>query len=149
MRRARREGFPRHRLQRKPIVSNPGMHHGTCVTHVPRCMSGWRGKRSRHSRGMHNSQFYVSGKRPKAKTGVSHGMGQVTFLKRVWSVKFHWPIKLTGVWNHVCLIKTFMFFEGVGNSTHNILPIHQNVCILSGPSDIYMHQWTNFGSGNC
>ena len=32
--------FPRRRLQRKPPVSDPGMHHGTCVTHVPWCMSG-------------------------------------------------------------------------------------------------------------
>ena len=32
--------FPRRRFQRKPLVSDPGMHHGTCVTHVPRCMSG-------------------------------------------------------------------------------------------------------------
>ena len=32
--------YPRHRLQRKPLVSDPGMHHGTCVTHVPWCMSG-------------------------------------------------------------------------------------------------------------
>ena len=32
--------FPRHRLQRKPRSSDPGMHHGTCVTHVPWCMSG-------------------------------------------------------------------------------------------------------------
>ena len=35
-----RERFPRHRLQLKPPVSDPGMHHGTCVTHVPWCMSG-------------------------------------------------------------------------------------------------------------
>ena len=35
-----RERFPRYRLQRKPPVSNPGMHHGTCVAHVPRCKSG-------------------------------------------------------------------------------------------------------------
>ena len=27
-------------FQRKPLVSDPGMHHGTCVTHVPWCMSG-------------------------------------------------------------------------------------------------------------
>ena len=56
-----------------PWVSDPDMHHGTCVTHVPWCMLGSltsgflrsrrRGKRSRHSRRMHNSQFYVSGKR--------------------------------------------------------------------------------------
>ena len=32
--------FPRRRFQRKPIVGDPGMHHGTCVTHVPWCMSG-------------------------------------------------------------------------------------------------------------
>ena len=27
-------------LKRKPLVSDPDMHHGTCVTHVPWCMSG-------------------------------------------------------------------------------------------------------------
>ena len=32
--------FPCRRFQRKPLVSDPGMHHGTCVTHVPWCMSG-------------------------------------------------------------------------------------------------------------
>ena len=59
-----------------PRVSDPDMHHGTCVTHVPWCMPGlltsgflwsrWRGKRSRHSRRMRNPQFYVYGKRPIA-----------------------------------------------------------------------------------
>ena len=39
MRRECRERFPRHRFQRKPPVSDPGMHHGTCVAHVPWCMS--------------------------------------------------------------------------------------------------------------
>ena len=55
-------------------VSDPDMHHGTCMPHVPWCMPGslssgflwsrWRRKRFRHSRRMRNSQFYVSGKRP-------------------------------------------------------------------------------------
>ena len=40
MRRECWERFARHRLQRKPVVSDPGMHHGTCVTHVPWCRSG-------------------------------------------------------------------------------------------------------------
>ena len=54
-----------------PWVSDPDMHHGTCVTHVPWCMPGsltrgflwthWREKRSRHSRRMRNPQFCVSG----------------------------------------------------------------------------------------
>ena len=54
-----------------PQVRDPDMHHGTCVTHVPWCMSGsltcgflWNRRRSRHSRRMRNLQFYVSGKRP-------------------------------------------------------------------------------------
>ena len=48
----------------QPRFSNPDMHHGTRVTHVPWCMSGsltsgflwsrWRRKRSRHSRRMRN-----------------------------------------------------------------------------------------------
>ena len=59
-----------------PRFSDPDMHHGTCVAHVPWCMSGsltsgflwrwWRGRRSRHSRRMCNPQFCVSGKRPMA-----------------------------------------------------------------------------------
>ena len=40
MHRECRGRFPRHRLQRKPLISDPGMHHGTCVTHMPWCMSG-------------------------------------------------------------------------------------------------------------
>ena len=56
-----------------PRVSDPDMHHGTCVRHVPWCMPGsltrgflwshWRGKRSRHSRRMRNPQTCVYGKR--------------------------------------------------------------------------------------
>ena len=40
MRRECRERFPRHQLQRTPLVNDHGMHHSTCVTHVPWCMSG-------------------------------------------------------------------------------------------------------------
>ena len=57
-----------------PRVSDLDMHHVTCVTRVPWCISGsltsgflwrrWRGKLSRHSRRMRNPQFYVSGKKP-------------------------------------------------------------------------------------
>ena len=57
-----------------PGMSDPDMHHGTCVTHLSWCMPGsltsgvlwgrWRGKRSRHSRHMRNPHFYVSSKRP-------------------------------------------------------------------------------------
>ena len=33
------ESFPRHWLQKKPLVSDPSMHQGTCVTDIPWCMS--------------------------------------------------------------------------------------------------------------
>ena len=39
MRRECRRRFPRDR-QRKPLVSDPGMHHGACITQMPRCLSG-------------------------------------------------------------------------------------------------------------
>ena len=39
MRRECRERFPHHWLHRKQLVSDPGMHHGTCITHVLWCMS--------------------------------------------------------------------------------------------------------------
>ena len=63
MRRECRERFPCHHLQRKPRVSDPGMHHGTCVTaralmHVGIANLRWRGKRSRHSWCMRNPQFF-------------------------------------------------------------------------------------------
>ena len=71
MRRECRKRFPRHRLQRKPIISDPGMHHDTCVTYpgwltcgLPIQIQTWQGKRSRHSRCIRNLQFHVSGKRP-------------------------------------------------------------------------------------
>ena len=57
-----------------PWVSDPDMHHGTCMAHVPWCLPGsltssflwsrWREKRSRCSQGMRNPQFYVPDKRP-------------------------------------------------------------------------------------
>ena len=59
-----------------PRVSDPDMHQGTCVMHVPWCMPGsltrdlfwsrWRGKSSRYSRRIRNPHFYVSGERPIA-----------------------------------------------------------------------------------
>ena len=52
-------------------VSNLNVHHGTCLTHVPRCILGsltsdflwsrWRGKRSRHSRCIHSVTYLVRG----------------------------------------------------------------------------------------
>ena len=60
--------FPRRRFQMKQLVSDPGMHHGTCVTHVPWCMSGsltcGDGKTFPAFLAHAHPQFCVSGKRP-------------------------------------------------------------------------------------
>ena len=45
-----RERFPRHLLQRTPPVSDPGMHYGTGVTHVPNLnVPGIHGARTTHN----------------------------------------------------------------------------------------------------
>ena len=76
MRQECRERFLHHQLQRKPLVSDS-------VRHVEIAKLWCRGKSSRHSRRMRNSQFYVSGKRPMVRYGV-------TMVQRVHEVKpFH------------------------------------------------------------
>ena len=40
MRQECQQRFLRHRRQGTPLVNDPGMHHGTCVTHVPWCLLG-------------------------------------------------------------------------------------------------------------
>ena len=100
-----------------PRVSDSDMHQGTCGTHVPWCMPGWRargflwiwwrGKHSRHSRCMRNPQFYVSGKRPKA-NDVRHSSWTRaiswywTWLKRHYLViSFRWNIVTYSEWKNM------------------------------------------------
>ena len=82
-------------------VSDPDMHHGTCVTHVPWCMSGsltsgfhwsrWWGKHSRHSRRMLNPQFCLSRKRPITWANIRQDLWVLPYdmTKRRW-VKPRW-----------------------------------------------------------
>ena len=63
MRRECRDGFPRHWLQRKPLVTDPGVHQGMCVMHVPwrmsgslTCGSGIANPRFRHYRRVRNQR---------------------------------------------------------------------------------------------
>ena len=67
-----------------PRVSDPDMHHVTCVTHVPWCIPGsltsgflwsrWQAKRSRYSQRIRNTQFYVFGTRPIERWLTFHRM---------------------------------------------------------------------------
>ena len=63
--------------------------------HVPGLLTGgflwsrWRGRRSRHSRGMRNPQFYVSGKRPISIVAVQAGQqGRISPVNTHTSIIF-------------------------------------------------------------
>ena len=68
---------PRRRFQTKPLVSDPGMHHGTCVTHGIAYL-WWRGKRSRHSRRMRTRNFAYLARGPKIKEGPNSPCGLIS-----------------------------------------------------------------------
>ena len=105
-------------------VSDPDMHHGTCVTHVPWRMPGsltngflWsqrRGKRSRHSRRTRNPQFYVSGRPIPFCARTSTGSMMVKFRSQlaIYVIyilvcpkfgprKYHWNV---GYLVQICII---------------------------------------------
>ena len=69
---------PRRRIQRKLLVSDPGMHHGTCVTHVPWCMSG--------------SLTHGGGENVPGISGASA-------ILRIWQ-EAHWTTSFIG-WDHI------------------------------------------------
>ena len=81
--------LPRRRIQRKPRVGNPGVHHGTCVTHVPWCMPGlltrgrWRGKRPRHSRRIctRNLTYLIRGPFTRGTDGCNQSSTNVIQVK--------------------------------------------------------------------
>ena len=86
--------FPRHRgLAIPPCITTHAWR--TCCDTLPGSFtsgslwSGWREKRSRHSRRMRNLQFYVSGKRPII--WISDGL-------------VHWPLRgLNGLAYHAVI----------------------------------------------
>ena len=94
-----------------PQVSDPDMHHDTCVTHVPLCMPGsltssflWnrrRGKRSRHSRRMRNLQFYVSGKRPMGEWLHFTWNHSCNYISIPWSQLVYTASKLNAI---ICVV---------------------------------------------
>ena len=64
--------FPRRRFQRKQLVSDPGMHHGTCVTCRDACrdrLPAVTGKTFPAFPAHAHPQFCVSGKRPIVSVG--------------------------------------------------------------------------------
>ena len=129
-----------------PQVSDPDMHHGTYVKHMPRSLtsgfiwSRWRGKRSRHSWRMRNPQFYVSGKRPiapwmdevsshhshtKSRCGISkHVFATVLTNKcsKRFIIRFRifisdWKLRCWDSWDSLCFKGTTLAFFSYLNKT--------------------------------
>ena len=98
--------FPGHPLQRKPLVCDPGMHHGTCVTHVGIASPRVCGKRSRHPRRMRNPQFYVSGKRPMLTVmnrAASYARNMIMRNQHNWKrCKLIYSSNLQTCWSRYC-----------------------------------------------
>ena len=109
-----------------PWVSDPDVHHGTCVTHVPWCMPGlltsgflwsrWRGKRSRR---MRNPQFDISGKRPMADDTVEDGLlsDDITWTD---AANVYWTHSETSVKCNYCHSATFICECHLQNTGYSI-----------------------------
>ena len=83
----------------RPLDSDPDMHHGTCVTHVPWCIPGsltsgflWsrrQGNSSRHSKRMGNPRFYVSSKMPMGRIVVTSWLASGHYIKVTFSSRMN------------------------------------------------------------
>ena len=93
-------------------VSDPDMHHGTCVTHMPWSMPGsltssflwglWLGKRSRHFRRMRNPQFCLSGKRPMKSYQASKPISGRPATCPPFAQNRPWTLITCGIFHGVC-----------------------------------------------
>ena len=122
MRRECRERFPRHRLQRKPLVKDPDMHHARTVMHVGIVNPRWRGKRSRHSRRMRHPQYYVSGKKPVNKTGHIH----LYTTKHRYEIKFNICCQSSNL--VYCIYSNTCGRQYIGQTKRKLLERHREHC---------------------
>ena len=103
MRRECRERFHHHRLHMKLVVSDHGMHRGTCVVmHVGIAILRWRRKLSRHSWHMHNLSRGPS--KVSIVSYISRGSCYLfpLLLRSLWCVQMIW-------YNMVWRLHSFVF----------------------------------------
>ena len=151
-------------------VSDPDMHHGTCVMHVPWCMSGsltsdfrwgrWRVKRSRHSRRMRNTRFYLETNGMWVPSPLSNSIGvllRVVFFMpaipvtpgyikpkphRHYYVKFMkhpWSLRNTAWFN---MYAPMIVFSALSDQIH-VVHTHQGSDIICG-SLVRKIYWKHF-----
>ena len=118
MRRECREGFPPPPTSKEPVISDHNMHHGTCVTHVPWCMSG-----SLTRGGGKTFPTFL----PHAQTTIlriwqeAHGAGtitQVTMWTSANALFIHSMYRIAGI---ICFIQSI---------SHELIALFMLCCIL-------------------
>ena len=116
-------------LSQPPQVSDPDMHHGTCVTHMPWCMPGissffwsqWRGKTFPAFPAHAQPAIYISGKRHMASTLAAAVGGKVCLW--VSNDKVKGTIKsLIRFWIHAPAHATFIHTCHLPGNT--LLPVY-------------------------
>ena len=96
----------RHRLQRKPIVSDPGMHHGTCDAHVPWCML-----ESLNRGGGENAPGIPGACAAHSFTYLSRGPSAV--ITQYWDGRGSWNHSLMKTMTNSCCISNVTTVDGV------------------------------------
>ena len=92
--------YPRHRLQRKPLVSDTSMHHGTCVTCHDACQDRYPAmvgkKLPAHAQPAILRIWQEAHGRDSRGTPVRIRMYGLLYLRRVeygnFLIKFHWSL---------------------------------------------------------
>ena len=114
--------FPRDRLHRKPLVSDPDMDQGTCVTHVPWCLSG-----------------SLTRGRGENVPDIPSACASATL--RIWQ-ETHW-----GVLRWELIVNYLSFFQNQPNNLSVIYVCILDRCLLSLAAEIF-DIWMNFKGTN-
>ena len=116
MRRECRERFPHHRLQRKPLVSDHGIHHGTC-------MSG-----SLTRGGRENVPGIPGACATRTFTYLARGPLDALFRRLPKSIKSYWQsdknVATAGNRKYIWHAYTFWYDKHNKNSHHDALEIY-------------------------
>ena len=139
MRRECREHFPRHQFHWKSLFSDPGMHHGTCITHVLWSMSGSLTRRGGGdvpgipgACATRNFTYLVGGPWATIIAPSHRGLNKVAhILKTVFSIAFYW-MKITCVLIHISV--KFAYKGPIDNKTAlvQVMAWYRTITGLSG-----------------
>ena len=124
--RMRRERSTRHRLQGKPLISDPSIHHGMSATHVPWCMSG-----SLHRDGGENDPGIPSAWATSNFTYLARGpcMDKVILLELYIKFQFN-SLRLSEAYTHQYNIPTLLQPSDKARAKHSPFAKNPDLAII-------------------